>query len=91
MKMNYTQAVLDLMTNPLASGVQHIAVEHDIGCPLSSSSGSHGECTCEEVNVRISTEDEYMQIINRTRSMRRKAKREADKAMRKARQKGGAK
>ena len=91
MKINYTQALLELMNNPKNRGVQFLAVEHDEGCPKSSYSGGYGECTCEEVNIRLSTEDEFGRSMERSRQVRRKAQRDADKAMRKARQKGGAK
>ena len=88
MKVLATQAVIDLMNNPRASGVQFIAVEHDEGCPQSSYSGGYGECTCEEVNIRLSTEDEFGRSMERSRQVRRKAQRDAEKAMRKARQGG---
>ena len=90
MKVLATQAFIDLMNNPHARGVQFIAVEHDEGCPMSSHSGSYGECTCDEVNIRLSTEDEFGQSMERSRQVRRKARRDAEKAMRKARQGGAA-
>jgi hypothetical protein len=91
MKVNCTKAVLDLLNNQGAEGVQFIAVEHDHGCPKSSMSGGYGECTCKEVNVKVSTEDAFFKSMERSRKVRRKVEREAEKAMRKARQKGGAK
>lgn len=91
MKVNYTKAVLDLINDPVSRGMQFIAVEHSYGCPQSMESGGYGDCTCKEVNVKVSTEDAFFKSLEKSRQVRRKAERDAAKAMRKARQKGGAK
>lgn len=91
MKVKYTQEVLDLIDEPTEMGLQFIAVEHNRGCPQSMESGSYGECTCEEVTVKVSSEAAFYKSLEQSRKVRRKAERAAGKAMRKARQKGGTK
>jgi hypothetical protein len=47
--------------------------------------GHIGTCTCSEVNIRVWTEAQAINHMMQTREQRRKAQREADAAIRRAR------
>ena len=61
-----------------------LTVEHDDGCPAMLTWDS-GDCTCAVVRVRVHQDvNRFERDLNAAREMNRKARRAAERAMRKA-------
>lgn len=71
------------MIGELKSGeLNFIEMRHDAGCP-STETQSASDCTCNP-EFALVTEKKWLAGVKKTRMERRKAKRQADKAIRKA-------
>jgi hypothetical protein len=64
-----------------------VIVQHEAGCPVGDGAPP-SLCACAPT-PRMVTEQEFTGAVNRDRKARRAAQREAEKAMRRAAQRGG--
>lgn len=77
------KAILDQIGKP---GVNYVLVKHDRGCP--GSWGEADKCCCSP-EIELTTEPNFIAAVHQTRAQRRKAQREAAKAVARAARKGG--
>jgi hypothetical protein len=71
------------MTGFIKPGLNFLEIRHDLDCPMLSG-GSH--CVCEAVEmVTHQDESRFVKTVVQNRAERRKAAREAEKALRRAR------
>jgi hypothetical protein len=64
-------------------GVHFVLMKHDAGCPAKETQ-SMFDCVCEP-ELEITTQAGWVAAVNQTRAERRRAEREAAKALRTAR------
>ena len=64
-------------------GIHYVLMRHDADCPARLSQ-SMLDCRCE-AEFEITSEAGWISAVNQTRAERRKAQREAEKVLRKAR------
>ena len=67
----------------IRSGLNFILVRHDAGC-LARETQRDSDCSCDPI-TEITTQRRFMAAVQQTRQQRRKAAREAEKAIKKAR------
>ncbi len=68
--------------NNIRSGLNFILMHHDDGC-LALETQRSSDCSCNPIS-EIATQRRFMAAVAQTRQQRRKAEREAQKALRKA-------
>ena len=71
--------MIDLNIRP---GLNFILMSHDDGCPAFETQRA-SDCTCNPIS-EITTQRRFMAAVQQTRQQRRKAAREAQKAIKKA-------
>jgi hypothetical protein len=67
----------------LPPGVHFVLMRHDADCPAKVTQ-SIADCICD-AELEITTQTKWVAAVNQTRAERRRAEREAAKALRKAR------
>lgn len=78
---------MSIFDSILKPGIHYVQYLHDDDCPTIHTQNM-ADCVCHKLEMRLSDEEQVNADINRNRAARRKAEREAAKAIKRAR--GGA-